>query len=171
MSATSGDFLGDAIPAPLPPAPNHSYNRAHPLSPLAPRSIVVQGHMNRVKSFPHCVRIVDDHQPTIDLFKIWGRQIGVSVIGDVDDLDSGYLFTPDAWEGVEVAIVDLRLTPDMTGFDILRWLCANEPHIRRVVSSGAVTWADSQALEQEGLADVVLPKGFSLNAFEAILYA
>jgi DNA-binding NtrC family response regulator len=63
------------------------------------------------------------------------------------------------WRDIDVALVDLLL-PGMTGDELLTWLAAHAPHVRRIAMSGS----GALRLEQVTNADVKLLKPFSLDA-------
>lgn len=64
----------------------------------------------------------------------------------------------EAWEGIDVAIVDLML-PGVSGKEILLWLFEHRPEIRRVVMTASLPSAE----EVMGLAQATLIKPFSLS--------
>jgi DNA-binding NtrC family response regulator len=53
--------------------------------------------------------------------------------------DAGLLIDVRAWEGVDVAIVDLLL-PETDGETLLDWLAEEAPHVRRIAMSGSGAW-------------------------------
>lgn len=73
--------------------------------------------------------------------------------------DFGTLFSPEAWEGVDAALVDLRLG-GVRGLDVLAHLRLHHPRIRRIAMTG---WLED-ATETMGLVERVLVKPFTAAA-------
>ena len=77
------------------------------------------------------VRIVDDDISIVELLRVILEEVeGVEPV--ITGSDFGRLFYPEAWEGIDGALVDCHLKDKITGFDVLGYLKANHPHIRRV---------------------------------------
>lgn len=76
------------------------------------------------------------------------------------------LLTPERWDGVDVAIVDLRLGEEISGEDVLRYLKKSHPYIKRIIFSAYPQFID----QNNDLADVVLEKPTSAaRILEAIV--
>ena len=73
------------------------------------------------------------------------------------------LLTDAPWEGIDSALVDIRLGEETTGKDILRYLAGQFPQIRRVVLTA---FSDTPLGD---LAHLVLTKPSSLDALTAAL--
>lgn len=104
------------------------------------------------------VRVVED---SAHIAVLWQEALGleghVVKITQSDFLDA---LTADAWEGVDVALIDLHLGTDVSGLDVLRYLREHHPEVKRVVISAVAPLAQVEA----GLADVVLTKPTSMDA-------
>lgn len=78
--------------------------------------------------------VVEDHEVTAKLYayvlELQGHQVDVVTYG------FGALFAPYRWEGVDVAIVDLHLSPSVSGSEILYFLETECPHVRRIAITG-----------------------------------
>lgn len=98
------------------------------------------------------VRVVDDDESIIHLLQVFFEADGLNPIITGSDFDR--LFKPEAWEGIDGALVDAHLGRNGTGFDLLAYLKENHPHIRRVLFTGM----DIEASEVEGLVDVLIIK-------------
>lgn len=101
------------------------------------------------------VRLVEDYPDLIMLVRHVLEPSGVDLV--VTDHDFADLLAREPWHDIDTAIIDIHLgEPDITGIDVLAWLKAERPDIRRVVFS-AVT--NGYLKELERLADRVLTKG------------
>ena len=99
------------------------------------------------------IRVVDDDQSIIHLLTVLFQAEGLDPVITGSDFDR--LFKPEAWEGIEGALVDGHLGAGTeTGFDLLNYLKENHPHIKRVLFTGM----DIEPSEVEGLVDVLLVK-------------
>lgn len=77
------------------------------------------------------VRVVDDDHSIIMLLDIiLNRLEDIDAVITGSDFDR--LLSPEAWEGIDGAVVDLHLKSPTTGADILFYLLENHPEIRRV---------------------------------------
>lgn len=100
------------------------------------------------------VRFVEDNPDLAMLIRHTLEPAGIELV--LSDSDFGSLLAPEPWDGIDVALVDVLLgEPDIDGRDVLRWLKANRPEVRRVVFSAV----GNVYVELEELADVVLTKG------------
>jgi len=72
----------------------------------------------------------------------------------VEFLDGGFaeIASTHDWSGVDVVLCD-RFLDDYDGAEILKWLSANAPHVRRVMLTG-----DSQVHARESCAEKLLIK-------------
>lgn len=101
------------------------------------------------------IRIVEDSTIMGDMLNALLQHEGHGVT--VTNSDFATLLHPEPWMEVEAAIVDLQLGEPITGFDILIYLQAHHPTIRRIVLSGSDS--DEQIRKIAGnLAHTVLSK-------------
>lgn len=114
------------------------------------------------------VRIVDDSELLAEMLRDLLVHEGHGVT--ITTHDFGSLLNPDAWLNVEVALIDLYLAAEISGFDILDYLQRNHPDIRRVVLSGS---SNDPTLEHHvhEYAHVVLPKPTNVDDVIAALVA
>lgn len=79
------------------------------------------------------VLVVEDSPDIGAIFMSWLSTAGHRVILWTNRFED--LLSPEPWDGVEVAIVDLMLGPGISGAAILAYLEADQPQVRRVVCS------------------------------------
>jgi DNA-binding NtrC family response regulator len=88
----------------------------------------------------------------------------MTVLDDADtkaqqaDPDVRHLMNHETWEGVDVALVDLLL-PGTVGDELLSWLAAHAPHVRRIAMSGS----GEARLEEARDAQIRLLKPFTAD--------
>lgn len=98
------------------------------------------------------VLLVDDAPELVKLFQLILERIdGFVVTPRARDFDT--LCDTVDWSLIDVAVVDKNLGGAITGLDILKWMEANVPHIRRILLT-----ADDTALAASSHADAVLIK-------------
>lgn len=104
------------------------------------------------------IRVVDDTADMATLLADYFQftHPDVTVLATVDGFPR--LLSPDPWEGVDIAVLDVML-PGITGVTIAGWLAHHLPHIRRVIWT-ASTIADDPELTK--IADRVIRKGTSM---------
>lgn len=103
-------------------------------------------------------RLVDDTPEIAAFVGVWLRGQGHDV--EVTTSEFASLLGPEPWQGIDAAIVDLHL-PDVDGLDVLRYLQAEFPHVKRVAFS-----AISDPVEDVYLvADLVLAKPIGAHEF------
>lgn len=90
------------------------------------------------------VMIVEDTVAVAEMLAMALDFAGVDVVQRTSDFAA--LLTPEPWQGVNAVVCDLML-PDMDGEQILRYLAAEHPSIRRVVLSAV-------AHQRPGLSDL-----------------
>ena len=101
------------------------------------------------------LRIVED-EPLIALWlkeMIDHEEVDVAVLTSTSDFER--LLTPEPWEDVDAAVVDIML-PGVSGIEILTYLRDVHPDIRRIAMTASIPGVD----DAMGLADVVLIKPF-----------
>lgn len=99
------------------------------------------------------VRVVEDTKALAYLFCSELERAGFDV--ELTSADFHSLLSPECWEGIDGAVVDLFL-PEVKGVDVLRYLHDHHPEIKRVAMTAALSMAD----EAIGLAGTVLVKPF-----------
>lgn len=106
------------------------------------------------------VRIVDDSADMVDLLKTYIGIIRPDV--EVDAVTDGFfrLLDNNAWDGIDIAVLDVMLANDgvhrVTGAGIAAWLAEHKPRIRRVIWTASIIGEDP---DLELLADRVVRKG------------
>lgn len=98
------------------------------------------------------LRIVED-QPVIASLLTRGLEGDWDVLVTTSDFEE--LFEIEPWQGVDVALVDLRLN-GVTGVEVLAYVKTMFPSIRRIAMTGALD--EAQAVL--GVADLTLVKPF-----------
>lgn len=89
---------------------------------------------------------------------------GVKSICTTDSFED--LLSPEPWEDVNTALVDINLGSEMTGIDILRYLKGQHPDIYRIAFTASLP-IDPRV---EDFADVVLEKPAKTDdIYEAML--
>ena len=90
------------------------------------------------------VLIAEDSVAIADMLAMALEFADVEVVKVTSDFAS--LLTPEPWQGVDAAVLDLLLG-GMDGEDIVRYLAADHPGVKRVVFSAV-------AHQREGLSDL-----------------
>lgn len=75
------------------------------------------------------VLVVDDQEDLAELLSQNLEMAGAEVVKVTSDFDG--LFDVEAWDGVDVAVVDVML-PYVDGRDLLEWMERHVPRVRRV---------------------------------------
>lgn len=102
------------------------------------------------------MRVVEDEPDLARLLSVVCHMEG----WEIDEVTSDFaaLRDPTVWDGIDALICDLRLNePDVSGVDIVGWVAAHQPHVRRVMWT-AFTLSEREKAELEKVADVVLEK-------------
>lgn len=101
------------------------------------------------------VRIVDDEPIIGEMLSTLLSLEGIPNTVTSQDFDT--LLAPERWEGITTALVDLNLSEDVSGEDVLAYLKEHHPNIRRIVLSAITDTADVKT-RLGGLAHAVLTK-------------
>lgn len=98
------------------------------------------------------IRIIEDNTDLAFLTSTLLESYDYNIVTVTSHFDR--LLKPDAWNGIDVVICDLRLSSTVLGEDILRYLRDNHPQIMRIVYSVLA----EQAPEARELAHYVFTK-------------
>jgi CheY-like chemotaxis protein len=79
------------------------------------------------------IRIIEDNTDLAFLTSTVLEPYAYNIITTTSNFDR--LRVPEAWNGVDIVICDLRLSSKISGEDILRYLRDNHPRIMRIVYS------------------------------------
>lgn len=109
------------------------------------------------------VAVVEDDRDIADLLRMRLELEGVHV-AFVEASAEGACARD--WDGVDAAVVDLRLAGKGSGLDVLAWLGDNHPDVRRVVASATLPFVGDVL---DGLAEFVLAKPFDSHGLLAAL--
>jgi DNA-binding response OmpR family regulator len=90
------------------------------------------------------VLVADDTVAIAEMLAMALEFAGVDVTTRTSDF--AVLLTPEPWQGVDAAVIDLML-PGMDGEDVIRYLAAEHPSVKRVVLSAV-------AHQRQGLGDL-----------------
>lgn len=101
------------------------------------------------------VRIVEDHEDLRALLALMlGHAEVETVVTEVGDFP--YLLSAEAWEDISAGIVDINLGKDVTGWDVLKYMKDNHPHVTRIVFTAYPQ--SSFAKDELELIDIFLQK-------------